>query len=130
MEIIRWVFITIGIIIFAFLGLLWQTSIREREKQAIVISLFMLIFFSLGWLGYYRLFKYSIPLLLIPEILWLVFIILFYLPLKRQKPLVVREPAEQVDERDTMFAREEYLPGSGKYYWYYSLRPENKKYMI
>ncbi|NOZ87459.1 MAG: 4Fe-4S dicluster domain-containing protein [Deltaproteobacteria bacterium] len=35
-------------------------------------------------------------------------------------------PLERFDERDTMFAREEYLPSTDKYRQYYSTHPENK----
>ena len=35
-------------------------------------------------------------------------------------------PLERFDERDTVFAWEEYLPGSEKYDEYYSLHPERK----
>ena len=39
----------------------------------------------------------------------------------------INQTGEKVDERDVMFAREEYLPGDSQYEIYYSMRPENKE---
>lgn len=40
--------------------------------------------------------------------------------------MTIGEVTERVDERTTMFAREEYKPGTEKYERYYSLHPEHK----
>jgi len=46
--------------------------------------------------------------------------------MRTNKSLEIDENKEKVDERDIMFAREEYTPGSPEYEKYYSTRPENK----
>jgi len=51
---------------------------------------------------------------------------LFFAPIGRRKVLRIEEITERVDERDVMFAREAYEPGTEKYAAYYAMRPENE----
>jgi reductive dehalogenase len=56
----------------------------------------------------------------------LLIVFLFFLPIGHTHSIKLARVTEQVDERDIMFAREEYQPGTEKYKVYYTLRPENK----
>lgn len=51
-------------------------------------------------------------------------ILLFFIPGHKRNPSPVYKITEKVDERDIMFAREEYESGTEKYQEYYSSRPE------
>ena len=53
-------------------------------------------------------------------------VLLFFFPFSSPAPLKTGPITEQVDERDTMFAREEYEPESQKYEAYYASHPEKK----
>jgi reductive dehalogenase len=53
-------------------------------------------------------------------------VLLFFLPFSSPAPLRTGPITEQVDERDTMFAREEYEPGTEIYETYYASHPDKK----
>jgi ferredoxin len=65
-------------------------------------------------------------LLLLSPLAVVTLALLFFMPVGRTRRLRVGEISERVDERDIMFAREEYLPGTEHYGQYYAMRPENK----
>jgi len=53
--------------------------------------------------------------------------LLFFLPIRHTHSIKIACVTERVDERDIMFAREEYQAGTETYKVYYALRPENQK---
>jgi len=116
----------VGLLISVFFVFLLYSSIRERNSRAAAISLISVFLVIAAWLGYYSLLGSDRYLLLIPIILILIFVILFFAPIGKRKNLTTGAIDSRVDERDMLFAREEYYPGDGKYEIYYSMRPELK----
>lgn len=99
---------TIGTAVVVFFGLFTVTSIRENKPRAAIISgvltaaICMILSAGLIYLEPYE------TLFLIPAGLIVLFVILFFIPLGRANPIRIGEINQQVDERDIMFAREEY----------------------
>ncbi len=60
-------------------------------------------------------------------IVWLA-LLLYFLPLKTPSPMNLDTVTERIDERDTMFAREEYRSGSKQYEQYYDEHPHLKEF--
>jgi len=99
-------------------------SIRERKSKAVFIgsSIFIILLLA-GVTGFVSEAGFQILLLTISTALFLSGF-LFFLPIGSVKSIEIGEISERVDERDTIFAREEYFPGTDKYDRYYSTHPE------
>ena len=59
-------------------------------------------------------------------VIW-TFAVLYFLPLNKPTPIVISTITERVDERDTMFARERYRPGTEVYERYYANHTQYKE---
>jgi len=122
-EIARIAFFLINGILILFFILFSITSVIEKRPRAVKVSLlFALLFTAIFTAG----IIWPDPptyLLLLYNTLIILFGVLFYLPLGKTSPLKIGKITERIDERDTMFAREDYIPGSEKYEIYYSMRP-------
>lgn len=99
------------------------TSIRERRFRASAIALILASACALVWLVAFNHTSLRIAI----SVIALLFAMAFFLPLGRNHDMMIADTGEKVDERDTMFAREEYMPGTPKYDEYYRLRPENRE---
>ncbi len=123
MSTVALIYFFVGSLVTLFLGLFSVTSIREHKPRATIVSGVSGIGFAALWIALY----YLVPttnLLLIPVGLMALFKLLFFLPSGSSHPLEVVGQNERVDERDTIFAREEYVAGDQKYQQYYARRPE------
>jgi len=69
---------------------------------------------------------YRMLLLYIIPALTAVILLLLFLPLKGRKHEVF-VPERNIDERDTMFSRNEIKPGEGRFDEYYKMRPGNRE---
>ena len=120
------IYYSIGGLISFSLALFSAYSIIENKFRATILSFVFLFIFGIGWIGgqYYWGYAPSVQIVLICIVI--IFGLLFFLPYSRQNKFDYGKPTTKVDERDTMFAREEYLPGSDKYEIYYSLHQELK----
>ncbi len=119
--------IIIGILSGFFL-IFAGVSLLERERRAAWRAFLAgLVFLALLF------FKRFLPLPVQQLLSWLVllagvvFLLLsfFYRPSKPR--LVVKPSKERFDERDVIFARADYRPGTPQYEQYYSLHPEKKE---
>ncbi|MFH1845400.1 MAG: reductive dehalogenase domain-containing protein [bacterium] len=102
------------------------TSVRERKKRAAVISGGVAFGFGAVWFGWFFLLQPPGGQLLIPVALAGLLTLLFFTPPGRPVTETTRNITSRVDERDVIFAREEYASGSDKYQRYYDRRPEFK----
>jgi len=126
MTVLDFIYLFTGGAVSVFLILFGVTSLGERKARAAAVSFGLFVVFSTIWFyGWYR-YDFSDIALLVPVGLILLVTALFFLPLGRRHPIAVGEVTERVDERDTMFAREEYQPGTERYDEYYAARPEFK----
>ena len=113
----------VGIIFCIFFGILATSSIIERKPRAAAISLIIILMFGVFWFGLY-LIHTSIYILVILLILVLSIAFLYFLPTGALNILHIDGVSAAVDERDVIFAREEYEPGTEKYLQYYQMHPE------
>ncbi len=109
-----------GAIAALVLLLLGISSIRERKARAAWLSfgilggvLFLLVSGFVWW-------QPPDAWLSLGTVVTWIFGLLYFLPLNKPTPIRVGAITDRVDERDTMFAREEYLPGSDEYETYYA----------
>jgi reductive dehalogenase len=121
------IFFITGTLITAFFLLFFITSVREKTPRSAIMSLLTAFSFGLIWFGIIPLIKISSLYLLIPIADVIVFTLLFLLHIGKTTSIVICESSKRVDERDMMFAREEYLIGTEKYDKYYAMRPDKKK---
>ena len=116
-----------GAALAGFLALFALTAFVEEKFRAFGISLILALL--TGWLWFGVLGGDDAPriaIYLMTGGAW-VLAALFFLPLGRTTALRVGTIDDQVDERDVIFAREEYRPGTEKYDAYYARRPELKE---
>ena len=105
----------------------WVLSLRENEPKA--ASRFLLLAFVLS-APFFVIAIFSFPFhTLIAMAMVLLFIgavLVFIVPIGRNKTYLHEIPISSIDERDTMFSRNELKPGSENFNAYYTRRPENK----
>ncbi len=116
----------VGIAVAAFFALFTLASIKERRYRAVVVSGVMILSVLAIWPVWYHLFSSRATVLILPAIAVIAGIMVILLPVGRCHRIEIGEITERADERDIMFAREEYLPGTKKYESYYARKPELK----
>jgi len=127
MHQIELIYVTAGIILCA-IGLTFAiSSLSEKKPRAFIVSLIITVMLIAAWFGYLHISNYSTTLLSIPIIFAVIIIILFFAPIGGISRIEINQTGEKVDERDVMFAREEYEPGDSKYDIYYASRPEYRE---
>jgi len=125
MSPIRIIFVLTTLGLAVFTGLFVLASIREKKLRAVLIGLGLLLPLGLVVFAAAR-WPLSDILLGIVLLLLAKSLLLFFLPIGKTTSLKIGTVSERVDERDTAFAREEYLPGSEKYTAYYARHPEKQ----
>lgn len=123
---IEWLYLAVGITFDLFLVYFSFSSIQEGKRRAALTGLVCALLFGAAWIGAFLLIRGNGLLLVAAATAVVVPVLLFFLPFSRGNPIRVNGPTEKVDERDVIFAREEYVPGSGKFEAYYAMRPENR----
>ncbi len=126
MNIYFFIYLSAGISVVFILGLFLISTLSEKKQRASVISIIITVLFCAVWFGGVFSFRISDTLLLVLTFAVATAFIAFFLPMGRKKQILIKDFDGKVDERDTMFAREEYTEGSEKYAAYYSKRPENR----
>lgn len=120
-------FAATGALVGTYLVLFLVASLRERRRRAQLASLLSLIVTGGLWYGWY-LFAGDNPVWLsLPSVGLALFLVLFFAPLGRSRVVDAAQVATRVDERDVMFTREEYKPGTSRYHDYYDAHPEFKE---
>jgi len=100
-------------------------SIRENKRRAVAFSLLFGIVIAALWIGWFMLFS-GVVTLVLPPVATILFGLAFFLPIGKVSSLVMRDTGERMDERDVVFAREEYAPETTRYEEYYGSHPELK----
>ncbi len=103
------------------------TSLSEKKTRAAIISLFSALIVGFLTVSVLLLLPPDSPFLIVVPVCICFITIVFFIPLGHSRDIPIEECNEQVDERDTMFAREDYEPGTKIYDDYYSRQPENKR---
>ncbi len=124
MSALEIIYVGTGGIVFLLTAIFVWSCCRERKSRAALLGSLLLLVFTVAWSGYFILFSASSAALLMPVSLIAIFSLLFFSPLGKTSSLKIGKITEKIDERDVMFAREEYQPGTDKYEQYYAARPE------
>ncbi len=124
MDILRTLFWLVGLVALALAAGFGAASIREGERRATCVSLTTCFLILALWLGGDAVLTYPRTLHLMAVAAAGLLAILFFGPWGRCRPIEIGEITERVDERDVIFAREEYAPGTERHEVYYARRPE------
>lgn len=127
MLIIKSVYMASGIILGATGFSFAVLSLFEKKLRAFYTAIILTVILSFIWSVYYYFLNFSEILLSIPPAFAILVVIMFFAPDGKISAIVIDDSTERVDERDIMFAREEYEPGDPKYEAYYSMRPQYKE---
>ncbi len=125
-DVIRIGFLLIGGVLMASLLALVLTAAREGHGRARGTAAVAAAVFAALWFGGYLILDPPPWLMLALSLAVLAGAALFFLPWGRTTVVHVGAATGRADERDVVFAREEYLPGTEKHTRYYRLRPENR----
>lgn len=120
------IYLICGAVVAMLLELFIFSSINERRPRAVTVSSLILILFGLFWFGAYFIFSPPDSFLAAASAAVIGFAVLYYLPTGSNRTLHISGAGERFDERDVIFSREEYAPGSDRYETYYARRPEYK----
>ncbi|MGB7061269.1 MAG: reductive dehalogenase [Candidatus Zixiibacteriota bacterium] len=127
MNLLSLLFFVIGAAVSLFLGLFGASSSIERKLRAVLISALFFLAFAGVWFGGFLVFHPGDYVLAAAVLLIAVLALLFFLPVGKTKTLRINTITERVDERDVMFARAKYEPGTERYDAYYRMRPEKQE---
>ncbi len=119
--------IATSVIVALFFLLYGVSSVRERQPRAALLSFGMFVIVVLPLAGGFMWWHPPDSVVSLATVVVWVLGLLYFLPLNRPTPIVVSAITDQVDERNGIFAREEYRPGSNKYEKYYRERPQLKE---
>ena len=126
MTVISIIYFIIAIEICGLVTVFVVTSWQERKPRAAGIGLLGLVVFGMVYFGVFSLCADNY-VLMIPLLLIILGVGLFFMPIGKVEVLKVGEIVVRVDERDVMFARASYKPGTERYDTYYAMRPGNKE---
>jgi len=120
-------FIVVGTAVSLFLALFCVTSIIEKKGRAALIAAVLFLVFACIWFGGFLIFLPNSLIVTIAVIVVALPGILFFFPIGKNKSLKINSVTQRVDERDVMFSRADYEPGTEHYKIYYKMRPEKKE---
>ncbi|MBD3334140.1 MAG: 4Fe-4S dicluster domain-containing protein [Candidatus Eisenbacteria bacterium] len=124
MHWIHWLYLLSGAAAVGLPALMAYTSHRERRRRAARLSVALTGAVLAAWAAGFVWSRGHAPLLLVIASLPPICALVFLYPSGKSTPLQAGPVTSRVDERDVIFSREEYTPGSGRYDEYYGRRPE------
>jgi reductive dehalogenase len=120
--------VTAGILSFLFFFWAALVSYKEKENRAtaffIGISVVVSGLFIFSGVSDFKILHYTI---LSFVILLIIFLVVLLIPYGNDKKWKQQLPVKRIDERDTMFSRNELIPGTQEYDDYYSKNPDKEK---
>jgi len=119
--------VTTGVIVALFFLLFAVSSFRERKLRAAWLSIGIMVAIAALLVSGFVWWQPPDGLLYAATAIVWIFTLLYFLPLNKPTPMRVGAITDRVDERGTMFAREEYRFGSDKYEKYYAEHPQYKE---
>jgi reductive dehalogenase len=127
MSVFQLLFLAAGVVVCVFWVLFGIFALAEKKRRAALLSLFFLALYASIWFGGFMILHPGNRVLFGALGLLAVFVVLFFLPLGKTGPPKVGPVTGRVDERDVIFARAGYEPGSERYEVYYAMRPNKKE---
>lgn len=126
MDIITIIYIMLALSVSSFFVMFAVYSAIEKNFRPVIVSIIITIILISIFLLIYNFDIHNIFKLV--TILTIVsFIFLYFTPFGKTSDISVIKSDEKFDERDTMFARNDYKPDSKKYNEYYRINPDKKK---
>ena len=117
-----------SILIFVILAISSIISLMEKEETAagrlFIFSILISLPYLLVGLSNFQ-FQFEAGLVLMSLTLFI--FIIYLLPIGRNKKYKQAIPLKRIDERDTMFSRNELKPGSDNFTDYYNRNPDKKE---
>ncbi len=126
MIVIEIIFLIAGAATCLFFGIIVYSSYRERKFRALAIGAVLLVAAALFIFGGIFLTDLPFYVMLGYILTFLIVLLLYFLPIGKIKSISINGISERVDERDVIFAREEYKPGTDRYNQYYTMHPDKK----
>jgi len=127
MNVFLLVFFVTGSAASLFLGLFNVSSLIEKKLRAALIGVLFFVVFASIWFGGFLIFHPNDYILAGAVIVVALPGLLFFMPIGRAEVQKITTITERADERDTMFAREQYRAGTERYDSYYATRPEKEE---
>lgn len=126
MHAIEIIFLIVGIVTCLFFSIVIYNSYRERKFRALSTGAVLFVAAALFAFGGNFLADLPSNIMIGYISISLIIALLYFLPIGKTKTIRINEISEQVDERDVIFAREEYQPGTDRYNQYYTMHPDRK----
>ncbi|UCB53189.1 MAG: reductive dehalogenase [Candidatus Zixiibacteriota bacterium] len=127
MDILVILFLVAGTAVAFLFGLFSISSLIERKLRAVFVSALLFVVFTGIWFGGFLVIHPGHYALAGAVLLIAVLALLFFLPVGKTKTQRIDAATERVDERDVIFARAGYRPGTDRYDAYYRMRPEKQE---
>jgi reductive dehalogenase len=99
----------------------------ERERRAALVAATLFVLFAVIWFGGFLIFLPGDFVVAGAVIVVGVPLLLFFVPIGKKKVQKITTVTERVDERNVIFARAKYRPGTERYDIYYAMRPQKKE---
>jgi len=116
-----------GGILLAFFFAAFLTSLLERELRAVLLFLMSGILSSMPFLlPIFPGFEYPLLISIALSALFLLPLLVLFIPFRGRMEYKMQIPSERFDERDTMFSRRSLVPGTEQFDEYYDRHPGNK----
>jgi ferredoxin len=125
MNVARHLFILLNSAILLYWAFFLFSSIGEKEKRASLISMVVIILLMAADVAAFLMPNFAF--FLSADIFILLFVFFLFAPFGSLSSVKIMGERSRFDERDIMFARGRYVPGSDAYSDYYQRRPERKK---
>ncbi|MCK5742499.1 MAG: hypothetical protein KAH48_09795, partial [Chlorobi bacterium] len=127
MDFFQLIYYLIGTALGLILAMFAFSSLREKKQRAFRISAVSAMLLSVIWIIVPFLINHSGYYFISIDLLSLIFLILFFAPIGKKSAHDFGSANSRVDERDIMFARSSYKPGTEKYEEYYAKHPDKKQ---
>ena len=128
-ELPRFVLIAIAAVIFLFLFWAGIVSRQENEPKASIRFFRLALLLPIPYLALSLFsFPYQFELGFMLLVISFLFLLIFIFPTGRNTAYRQPTPATRIDERDTMFSRNELKPGTKAFEEYYRNNPDKKKH--
>lgn len=123
-ELIYWILFSLITLFFISFAI---SSIWENKSRAVLMSVLSMVVNSGLFLVLPLFFNNKIYLFTAADAVVILGMVLFFARIGKNKEINIGRITEKVDERDTMFARNDYKPGTKTYEKYYNDKPGLKK---
>ncbi len=121
---IKFIFFLFSALVVSMIISVTLMFLKEKEGRAVERSLLLLLF---SLILFILIYIFSLNQLIIGFlIITCIFLFFLVIPFSPDKNIIDEYPNSRIDERDTMFSRNELKPGTSRFEKYYSKNPDKK----